>query len=91
MVAATLQTLWIALAQRARDNASSLTPVPNDTPRPRKRTTKQDELVAYLQSADQERAGAPKQQEDFIKDALREMRVDQRELLQQFTRMVDKM
>ncbi|CAL8239691.1 unnamed protein product, partial [Gadus morhua 'NCC'] len=74
MVAATLQTLWIALAQRQR-----------------KRTTKQDELVAYLQSADQERAGAPKQQEDFIKDALREMRVDQRDLLQQFTRMVDKM
>ena len=65
--------------------------MPNDTQRQRKRTTKQDELVAYLQSADQERAGAPKQQEDFIKDALREMRVDQRDFLQQFTRMVDKM
>ncbi|CAL8274774.1 unnamed protein product [Gadus morhua 'NCC'] len=65
--------------------------VPNETPRPRKRPTKQDELVAYLQSSDEERADALKRKEDFMKDTLREMREDRRELLTQFTRMVDKM
>ncbi|CAL8234294.1 unnamed protein product [Boreogadus saida] len=50
-----------------------------------------DELVAYLQSSDEERADALKWQEDFMKDTLREMREDRRELLTQFTRMVDKM
>ncbi|CAL8406968.1 unnamed protein product [Arctogadus glacialis] len=71
--------------------ASCSTPVPNETPRPRKRPTKQDELVAYLQSSDEERADALKRQEDFVKDTLREMRDDRRELLTQFTRTVDKM
>ncbi|CAL8370555.1 unnamed protein product [Boreogadus saida] len=65
--------------------------MPNETPRPRKPPTKQDEMVAYLQSSDQERADALKRQEDFMKDTLREMREDRRELLTQFTRMVDKM
>ena len=65
--------------------------MPNETTRPRKRPTKQDELVAYLQSSDQERADAVKRQEDFMKETLREMGEDRRELLTQFTRMVDKM
>ncbi|CAL8259546.1 unnamed protein product [Arctogadus glacialis] len=76
--------VWSTSSSSPSPNASSSTPVPNETPRPRERPTKQDELVAYLQSSDEERADALKRQEDFMKDTLRE-------LLTQFTRMVDKM
>ncbi|CAL8255128.1 unnamed protein product [Arctogadus glacialis] len=66
--------VWSTSSISPSPNALSSTPVPNETPRPRKRPTKQDELVSYLQLSDVERADALKRQEDFMKDTLREMR-----------------